>query len=57
MLFVELAKILDDCLWHSGTVDNMPEVGLGYFDKLVVERVKERIESIAGSEGPIAWCH
>jgi hypothetical protein len=32
------------------------EVGLGYFDKLVVKRAKDTMENIAGSEGPIAWC-
>jgi hypothetical protein len=56
MLFVELAKILDDRLWHSGRIGNMPEVGLGCFGKLVVERVNDRMENIAGSEDPIAWC-
>jgi hypothetical protein len=33
----------------------MLEVGLVYFSKLVVERVKDTTENIAGSEGPIAW--
>jgi hypothetical protein len=32
----------------------MPEVDLGYFGKLVVERAKDKMENIAGSEGPIA---
>jgi hypothetical protein len=32
----------------------MPEVDLGYFGKLVVERVKDKMENITGSEGPIA---
>jgi hypothetical protein len=54
MLFVELVKIADDWLWHSGRIGNMPD--LGYFGNLVVERAKDRIENIIGSEGPIAWC-
>jgi hypothetical protein len=31
-------------------------VGLGCFGKLVMERVKDRIENIAGGEGPTTWC-
>jgi hypothetical protein len=54
MLFVELAKVVDDWLWHSGGIDSMPEVGLAYFGKLVVERAQDRMENIAGSDGPIA---
>jgi hypothetical protein len=34
----------------------MPEVGFDCFGKLMVERAKGRMESIAGGEGPIAWC-
>jgi hypothetical protein len=34
----------------------MPEVGFVYFGKIVMERVKDRMENIAGGEGPIAWC-
>jgi hypothetical protein len=55
MLFVELAKAIDDWLWHNGRINNMLEVGLGYFGKLVVERAKDRMENVASSEGAIAW--
>jgi hypothetical protein len=34
----------------------MPKVGLGHFCKLVEERAKDRMDNIAGSEEPIAWC-
>jgi hypothetical protein len=56
MLFVELAKVMDDLLWRSGRIGNMAEVGLSCFGKLVVERAKDRMKNIAGSERPIAWC-
>jgi hypothetical protein len=56
MLFVELAKVVDDWLWRSGRIANMLEVGLDCFVKLVVERVKDRMENVAGSGGAIAWC-
>jgi hypothetical protein len=56
MLFVELAKVVDDWLWCSGRIGNMLEAGLGCFGKLTVERVKDRMESIVVSEGPTAWC-
>jgi hypothetical protein len=36
-------------------IDTMPEVGLGCFGKLVVERVKDRTENITSGEGPITW--
>jgi hypothetical protein len=53
---VELAKVMDDLLWRSGRIGNMAEVGLSCFGKLVVERAKDRMKNIAGSERPIAWC-
>jgi hypothetical protein len=56
MLFVKLTKVEDDWLWHNGRIDSMSEVGFVYFGKIVVERVKDRMENIAGGEGPIAWC-
>jgi hypothetical protein len=56
MLSMELAKAVDDWLWRNGKIDNMLEVGLGYFGKLVVERVKDKMENIASSEGPIIRC-
>jgi hypothetical protein len=56
MLFVELAKVVDDWLWRSGRIANMLEVGLDYFVKLVVERVKDRMDNVSGSRGVIAWC-
>jgi hypothetical protein len=55
MLFVVLTAAVGDWLWHNGRIDGMSEVGLGYFGKLVVERAKDMMENIAGSEGAIAW--
>jgi hypothetical protein len=54
MLSVELAKAVDDWLWHNCRIDSMSEVGLGCFGLLVEERAKDRMENIAGSDGPIA---
>jgi hypothetical protein len=34
----------------------MPEVMPYWFGRLVVKKVKDRIESIAGGDGFIAWC-
>jgi hypothetical protein len=45
MLFVEFAKAKDGWLWHSGRIDNKPELEFGCFCKLVVERVKGWMES------------
>jgi hypothetical protein len=56
MLSVEQAKVADDWLWHNGRIDNIPKVGFSCFGKLELERAKDRMEIIAGSEGPIAWC-
>jgi hypothetical protein len=54
MSSAELAEAMDDWLWRNGRIDNMSEVGLGYFGKLVVERAKDTMKNIASSEGPIA---
>jgi hypothetical protein len=34
----------------------VPEVVPDWFGRLVVKKVKDRIESIAGGKGSIAWC-
>jgi hypothetical protein len=56
MLFVELAKVMDDWLWHSGMIGNKPRLGLGCFGRLVVGNVKGMMENITGGGEPIAWC-
>jgi hypothetical protein len=38
-----------------GLIIYMPEVKLGWFGKLVVEKVKDRLENIAAGERTIAW--
>jgi hypothetical protein len=55
MWFVELAKVEDGWLWHSDMIGNKPELGLGYFGRLAVERAKGRMGSSVDGE-PIAWC-
>jgi hypothetical protein len=54
MLFVDLAKVMSDWLWHSGTIGKKPRLGLGCFGRLVVRSVKGRMESITGGGKPIA---
>jgi hypothetical protein len=39
ILSVELVKIVDDWVWHNGRIDNMPKVGFGWLDKLVLDGV------------------
>jgi hypothetical protein len=56
MLFVELVKVEDGWLWCNGRIGGIPEVGFGCFDKLVVEKAKDRTGSIVDGEEPIAWC-
>jgi hypothetical protein len=56
MLSVELAKVEDGWLWHSGMTGSLPEVWFGCYDSLVVENAKGRMGNITGSEEPIAWC-
>jgi hypothetical protein len=53
MLSMELAKVADDWLWRNGMIDNMVEVGLGCFGKLVMERANDRIGNMAGGGGPL----
>jgi hypothetical protein len=52
MLFGELAEAEDDWLWRNDMTDNRPELGLGCFGRLVVERAKDRMESIGGGGSP-----
>jgi hypothetical protein len=47
MLFVELAKVVDDWLWYSSMISNRLGLELDCFDRLVVENVKGKMESIA----------
>jgi hypothetical protein len=56
MLFMEPTKVDDGWLWRNGWIGSMSEVEFGCFDKLVVEKVKDRMGSIFGGEESIAWC-
>jgi hypothetical protein len=49
-------EFVGGCLWRNGRTDNIPEVKLDWFDKLVVEKANDRMESIADDGGSIAWC-
>jgi hypothetical protein len=54
MLSVELAKV-DDCwLWHSGMTGCMPGDGFGCYDMFMAESTKGRMGSIAGGGEPTA---
>jgi hypothetical protein len=55
MFSVELTKVEDDWLWHNGRIGSMIEVVFGCFGKLAVEKVKDRMYSIASGEEPSAW--
>jgi hypothetical protein len=56
MLFVELAKVVDDWLWRSRMIGNTLGLGLDYFGRLVLRNVNGKMENIAGGGEPIAWC-
>jgi hypothetical protein len=56
VLFVELVKVEDGWLWHSGMISSMPEIGFGYLYKPVVKKSKDKMGDIIGGEEPIAWC-
>jgi hypothetical protein len=62
MLSVELTEgilsveLEDVWLWHSDMIDSIPEVGLGCFGVFIVEKVKDRMVSIAGGWEYTAWC-
>jgi hypothetical protein len=43
-------------LWHIGKIDTMSDAVPDWFGKLMVQKAKDRMESIAGGEGSIAWC-
>jgi hypothetical protein len=48
MLYVRLAKVEGGWLWRSGMIGSMLEVELGCFGVLEVEKVRDRMVSIAG---------
>jgi hypothetical protein len=56
MLSVELAGAVDGWLLSNGKIDSMPEVLLDWFCDLVVTKAKDKMVSIAGGTGSIAWC-
>jgi hypothetical protein len=56
MLSVEFMEVAGGWLWRNGRTDSMPEVELDLFGKLVVEKAKDKMESIADDGSSIAWC-
>jgi hypothetical protein len=54
MLFVELVKDVDGCLWHCGMIGNRRGLNLDYFGRLAMENAKSKTENIAGGGEPIA---
>jgi hypothetical protein len=56
MLSVKLAKMRNGWLWRSDTIGSTLEVGLGCFGVFVVEKVQDKMVSIAGGWESIAWC-
>jgi hypothetical protein len=57
MLFVELAEADDDWLSRNDMTGNKSELGLGYFGRLVVEKVKGRMDCIGGGGGGGSLLH
>jgi hypothetical protein len=55
MLSVELVKAVDDFAWRNDRIDNTPNVEFDWFDKLVLEKAKDRMGNIGGGGG-IARC-
>jgi hypothetical protein len=53
---VELVGVVDGWMWHNGKMDNMSEVVLGWFGRLVVKKVGDKMASTVGGENSIAWC-
>jgi hypothetical protein len=56
MLSMEFVGVVVGWLWRNGMTDSMPEVELGLFEKLVMEKVRDKMESVVDDEGSIAWC-
>jgi hypothetical protein len=43
-------------LWRNGKIDSMSQVVLDWFGRLVVQKAKDRMESIVDGESSIALC-
>jgi hypothetical protein len=56
MWFAELVGVGDGCSWYNDKIDNMLEVVLGWFGRLVVKKAEDRMVSTIGGESSIAWC-
>jgi hypothetical protein len=43
-------------LWRNGWTDSMLEVELDWLDKIMLGKVKDKMESIADNGGSTTWC-
>jgi hypothetical protein len=56
MLSVGFAGVASGWLCHNGRTNNMPEVGLDWFGKPMMEKENDMMESIVDDGGSFAWC-
>jgi hypothetical protein len=53
---MELVFVVDGWFWHNRKIDNIPEVVLGWFGRLMVKKAEDKMVTTVGGEGSIAWC-
>jgi hypothetical protein len=56
MLFVELAVVVVDWLWHSGMIGNKSGLRLSCFGRPAVRSAKAKMRNNVGDGEPIALC-
>jgi hypothetical protein len=56
MRSIELMGTMDGWSWRNGKIDNMSEVVLGWFGKIVAKMTEDMMVSTIGDESFIAWC-
>jgi hypothetical protein len=56
MLSLEMVRVADDWVWGNDKIDNTSKVGFGWFDKIMLEKAKDRMGNVGGGGGPIALC-
>jgi hypothetical protein len=56
MLFVELAVVVVDWLWHSGMIGNKSGLRLSCFGRPTVRSAKAKMRNNVGDGEPIALC-
>jgi hypothetical protein len=53
---MEIVGVVDGWLWCNGKIDNMSEVVLVWFGRLVVKKAGVKMVSTVGGESSISWC-